>query len=313
MKELVRKSKAAAMLVRRSITGAGVAGTKKRPVYPRDNEETVFVTGDVGKLGTAVCEKLSAEYNIIGYDKSADQNEDVNNLGLLIKKMAGANYVVHLAAIPHPNSGTMEDYFTVNVQGTFNVLKAANENKIKRFIYTSSTAFYGCNIRGKLFPLYLPVDEKHPIASTPGLSKGGLDEYNQSKVMAEQLCAYFGTNGKFEVITLRSAPANDNEEQYPEGFDWKQCHDYKRGAFWANNPPANLANAVYLAVKSDKAFIYEPFNVANKYTDSKIDVKEFLKTDYPDVEIRIDLDDNPCLVDTRKAQEILGFKSVDYK
>lgn len=310
MKELVRKSKTAAMLVKRAITGAGV---KKRAVYPSDKEETVFVTGDVGKLGTAVCEKLSEEFNIIGYDKSAFQNEDVNNFKLLRKKMGRANYVVHLAAIPHPGSGTMEDYFKVNVQGTFNVLKAADGNKIKRFIYMSSTAFYGCNIRGKLFPLYFPIDERRPIASTPGLSKGGLEEYNQSKVMAEQLCAYFGTNGKFEVITLRSAPANDNEIEYPEGFDWKQCNDYRRGAFWANNPPANVANAVYLAVKSGKTFIYEPFNVANKYTDSKIDVKEFLKTDYPDVEVRIDLGDNPCLLDTRKIQEVFGFKSVDYK
>ena len=132
--------------------------------------------------------------------------------------------------------------------------------------------------------------------------------------MAEQLCAYFGTNNMIEVIVLRSAPANKNEEQYPDSFNWEENNkegNWKRGAFWANNTPQNVANAVYLAVKSDKKFIYEPFNVANKFTDKKVDVKRFLEMEYPNVELKIDLTNNPCLIDTRKIEKILGFKSVD--
>lgn len=308
MKKTIRKGKATVNSVLRTITGAD---RKKRPDYPNRKTATVFVTGDLGKLGTLVCEKLSPEYTIIGYDKDAGYRENLDNTEYLTKKMAGSDYVVHLAAIPHPGKGTMDDYFQVNVQGTFNVLKAAERNEIRRFIFISSTAFYGCDIKGRLLPSYFPIDEKHPVASVPGSSQGSLDAYNQSKVMAEQLCAYYGTNGDFEVITLRSAPANDNGIQYRENFNWKQCNDWRRGAFWANNSPVNMPNAVYLALQSDKSFFYEPFNVANKYTDKRIDVAEFLKTDYPDVEVRIDLADNPCLIDTRKIQKQLGFRSVD--
>lgn len=288
-------------------------GVKQRSKYQRNKKHTVFVTGDVGKLGTYVCDKLSSEFNLIGYDKAVNPAESLNNFRFLKRKMRGADYVVHLAAIPHPRKGPIDGYFKINVQGTLYVLRASIENGVKRFIFISSTGYYGCDIEGKLYPKYLPIDEKHPVASTPGISKGSLNEYNQSKVMAEELCAYFGTNDLIEVIVLRSGPANENEYQYPPEFDWRKCFDFRRGAFWSINHPKNVANAVYLAIKSKKRFTYEPFNLVNKYTDRKIDVEKFVQEEYPEVEMRVSLKSNPSLIDTRKIERVLGFKSIDAK
>ena len=199
------------------------------------------------------------------------------------------------------------------MQGTYNVLKAAKENKIKRLIYLSSTAYYGCDIKGRLHPLYFPIDESHPIASSDGLSTGMLDEYGQSKVMAEQLCAYFGTNKIFEVVVLRSGPANTNEQQYPKDFDWNN-KGYQRGAFWVNNDPKNIVHVISKVLPSKRKFYYEVYNVVNPITDLKIPVKVFLKKEYPKVPVNIDLKNNDSLIDTRKIKAHFGSDIVkNYK
>jgi len=264
----------------------------------------VFVTGHLGGLGKPICNKLGEEFEIVGYDLV--EENDILDYKNLTEKMEG-DIVVHLAGLPTPRCGSVEDYFNVNVVGTWNVLRAAQENKIKRFIYSSSTAYYGCDIEGRLEPLYFPIDEKHPVASQgPGV--GRLEPYNQSKVMAEQLCAWFGTNEIFETICLRIAPANTNAGQYPKGFSWQDCTSYQRGAFWANCPPELVAEAVLLAAKSEREFTYEAYNVANEYTDEKVDVKEFLGKEYSNTPVKIPLDKNPCLIDTRKIRKELGLK-----
>jgi nucleoside-diphosphate-sugar epimerase len=267
----------------------------------------IFVTGHKGDLGKVVCNKLAEEFEIVGYDIAANPEDNLLDFERLKSAMEGCEMVVHLAGLPTPRRGKVEDYFNINVVGSWNTLRAARDNKVKRFIYTSSTAYYGCDIDGKLEPLYFPIDENHPVASQ-GIGKGKLEPYNQSKVIVEQLCAWFGTNEIFETICLRFAPANTNNDQYPQGFSWQDCNTYQRGAFWANCPPSLVAEAILLALKSPKKFTYEAYNVANKNTDKKVNVKEFLEREYPETSVKIPLDDNPCLIDTSKIRKELGLK-----
>ena len=57
----------------------------------------------------------------------------------------GVDNVFHLAALADivPSIENPQNYFTTNVDGTFNVLKASLENKVKRFIYSASSSCYG--------------------------------------------------------------------------------------------------------------------------------------------------------------------------
>jgi nucleoside-diphosphate-sugar epimerase len=298
----------APQLMRRKALGDVRAKRWGCAVNPR---ACVLLTGDLGKLGRYIARATEHDYGLVGFDYQYHPREDLANYDALKEKMANCQYVVHGAAIPHPNQGTIEDYVKVNVVGTLNVLKAAHETGVKRVIYLSSTAYYGCNIRGRLLPAYFPIDEQHPIAATSGRGEGGLDEYNQSKVMAEQLLAFFGTNRICETIALRLGPSNSKADSYDESFDWRTCDDYRRGCFFANCHPEGAAQAVRAALDSTREFWYEAFNIVDRYTHESVDVALFLKTEYPDVEVRAPITPHMGLVDVSKAVRELGYRPVE--
>nr|XP_023903812.1 3beta-hydroxysteroid-dehydrogenase/decarboxylase-like isoform X2 [Quercus suber]POF20254.1 isoform 2 of 3beta-hydroxysteroid-dehydrogenase/decarboxylase isoform 1 [Quercus suber] len=67
---------------------------------------------------------------------------DLRNKAQVLKALEGAEVVFHMAA---PNS-SMNDYqlhYSVNVEGTKNVIDACIELKVKRLIYTSSPGVHG--------------------------------------------------------------------------------------------------------------------------------------------------------------------------
>jgi UDP-glucose 4-epimerase len=85
---------------------------------------------------------------------------------------------VHLAAIDFGVPARPEEYFGVNVMGTWNVLQAAEEAGIHRVVVTSSISANGLSeVRPDAPPAYLPVDEGHPLvpASAYGLSKEAVE------------------------------------------------------------------------------------------------------------------------------------------
>ena len=108
----------------------------------------------------------------------------------------GADYVFHLAALPrvqysidHP-----EETNEVNITGTLNVLTAAKEGGVKRFIYTSSGSVYGDQD-------VLPLHEELPVrpASPYGLQKYAGEAYTTLYAKLKDLPAvslrYFNVYG----------------------------------------------------------------------------------------------------------------------
>ena len=97
--------------------------------------------------------------------------------------------IIHLAAktsITNSINNPYETYYN-NICGTLKILDFARERKIKKFI-NMSTYVYGK-------PLYLPIDEKHPInPHTP---------YNKSKIISENLCKYYSNDYGINIVTLR--------------------------------------------------------------------------------------------------------------
>jgi len=280
--------------------------------YSPSGKARGLVTGNAGKLGSRVAEYLKkAGYDVVGFDIKVNPSESLSNYELLRKRMAGCQFVVHAAAIPHPNHGAIEDYFETNVAGSFNIMRAAAVSGVKRFIYFSTVGYYGANIKGKLWPAYFPIDEVHPIASMPGRAEGLLDSYNQSKVMTEELLAWYGTNRIFEAISLRLAPANKKADQYPADGSWRTDPRYRRGAFWTNVDPDTVGEAVKCALEALGELWYETFNICDKYAPESVNVKAFLAEEYPDVPVKCDLSDNPALITPAKAQRMLGFKPCE--
>lgn len=125
--------------------------------------KTILVTGGAGFIGSNLCEHLLAFNNkIICLDNFATgrvQNiqhllnhpnftlivGDIRNLADCHKAVSGVDYVLHEAALGSvPRS--INDPITsndVNVSGFLNMLVAARDAKVKKFIYAASSSTYG--------------------------------------------------------------------------------------------------------------------------------------------------------------------------
>ena len=97
---------------------------------------------------------------------------DVRRPETLPAAMAGADAVVHLAAMMHVWR-PLADYRAVNVEGTANVVRAASDAGVSRLVHMSSSAVYGPAAGA-------PVTEDHPLAPPS-------DPYARTKAEADRL------------------------------------------------------------------------------------------------------------------------------
>lgn len=266
----------------------------------------VLLTGDKGRLGSRVYPMLRAEgHRVVRYDLVDGFN--IKDLGELFKQSYECDVIIHLAAIPHPQKGSIGDYFRTNIEGTFNVLQAAAKNKVKRVVYSSSTGYYGCdtNIHGFWRPLYLPIDEKHPPLTAHQQFYGWLSTYNQSKVMAEQLMAWYGTSRETQTVVLRIAPANSKAEQYNKGnmahlskTDWRLC------GLLSNCHPDYAAKALVLAANLELELPdWSVYNITDKYLPDGF---------MPQMALTLfGLETDQSLFDTSLAEQVLGWEPCE--
>ena len=104
--------------------------------------------------------------------------------------MKGCSHVLHLAAlIAIPYSYHSPDtYIDTNVKGTLNVLQAAKELGIEKFVHTSTSEVYGT-------ARFVPISEEHPLQ--------GQSPYSASKIGADQLAFSFYSSFDLPLIIVR--------------------------------------------------------------------------------------------------------------
>ncbi|OGN95572.1 MAG: GDP-mannose 4,6-dehydratase, partial [Chloroflexi bacterium RBG_13_51_18] len=114
----------------------------------------------------------------------------ITDLPLLQKLFKNVDYIFHLAAIASvPRSiEAPQECHEVNVTGTFNVLLAARDNKVKKVVNASSCAIYG-DAPG------LPKKEDMPI--------NPLSPYAVAKLAAENYCQIFQKVYNLSTVSLR--------------------------------------------------------------------------------------------------------------
>lgn len=165
---------------------------------------TVLVTGAAGMLGRFVVRELLAHgYTVRGLDRRQGETDikwhvgDVTDPALVAKAIAGADAVLHIAAIPNIWSGDGQTIMHVNLLGTYTVFEAAEAAGLERAIFCSSDSVAGYTVReGRmLHPRYAPLDLDHPLLAT--------DPYAISKVMGEDLVRAYALRG-MSVVALRT-------------------------------------------------------------------------------------------------------------
>lgn len=115
---------------------------------------------------------------------------DVRDVDLVAELVADADVVVHQAAQAGVRA-SVDDPRTVvdiNVDGTVNLLQAAADHGLERFVMASSSSVYGK-------PEYLPYDEAHP--NEP------VSPYGVSKLSAEHAARVFHELHGLPTVSLR--------------------------------------------------------------------------------------------------------------
>ena len=113
----------------------------------------ILVTGGSGFIGTnLVSDLLKAGHSISIYDKMESRTypdlclvADVRDRERLTRALYGIDTVYHLAAEHRDDVRPVSLYYDVNVGGAKNLVYAAQENNVKKIIFTSSVAIYGLN------------------------------------------------------------------------------------------------------------------------------------------------------------------------
>jgi nucleoside-diphosphate-sugar epimerase len=153
----------------------------------------VLVSGARGFIGGHLCKYLREKgIDLIEqYDSPGDQaiTLDITDMSRLLSIKEPVGAVIHLAAKTSISSSMNfpRDIFYTNLVGTLNLLEFARQKKVPKFI-NISTYVYGQ-------PHYLPIDESHPVYPH--------SPYNESKLLAEQLCQYYSHDFGMNIVTLR--------------------------------------------------------------------------------------------------------------
>lgn len=130
----------------------------------------IIITGAAGFVGSSLCLKLANSNKVIGIDDlSKDHNyfikikryqlvkknifkffkldiNDANKLNFIINRFK-PDCIVHLAASAgvRDSIDNPKKFITNNILGFFNVIDAAKNNNIRKFLYASSSSVYGLN------------------------------------------------------------------------------------------------------------------------------------------------------------------------
>jgi nucleoside-diphosphate-sugar epimerase len=122
-------------------------------------KKIVFVTGGTGFIGSYIIQNLVEKgYTVRAIRRSSKHpfyipveilnkvqwiEGDVLDIVSLNDAMQGVDAVIHSAAIVSFSKKTRHQMYHVNVEGTANVVNAAVENKVSRFLHISSVAALG--------------------------------------------------------------------------------------------------------------------------------------------------------------------------
>jgi len=271
----------------------------------------VLVSGSDGRIGRATVAELAAHgYDVTPADRNPrqpwdTQQVDFTDLGQVIGVMQGHDAVIHLAAIPSPTLHTAEVVVRANVMSTFNVLEAAAILGVSNITMASSISALGYAFRHRPFnPLYLPIDEAHPLLSQ--------DCYGLSKMIGEELAEGFLRRiPKMSLVSLRfTFVVTDEARSWLPAAREQPTDDVSTyGAFWTFVDVRDAASACRKALEYDQPG-HEAFYICAPIIYRKDDIRDLMAKHFPgDYPIADALRGNASPVDVGKAEALLGWKA----
>lgn len=237
-----------------------------------------LITGGAGFLGINLVRYLHnrgheiTSLDIADFDYP-DMNDkikiikgDIRNLDDVDKAVNGNDIIIHTAAaLPLYKP---EDIFSTDIDGTKNLLNAAEKFGVKRFIHISSTAVYG-------------IPDHHPLIEDDKLD--GVGPYGKAKILAEEECVKFRKKGMcVPILRPKSFIGPERLGVFDLLYDWAQ--DGKGFPMIGNGKNRyqlldveDLCDAIYLCATMDEKIVNDTFNIgAKEFTTMREDYQAVL-------------------------------------
>jgi len=292
---------------------------------------SVLVTGGAGFIGSNLAGELLrrgakvriADNFLTGFQENLDEIEgefdfveaDIADAAAARKIVDGIDVVFHEAALPSVPRSVADPVETHEacVNGTFNLLLAAKDSGVRRFIYAASSSAYGDQ------PTLPKVETMKPEPLSP---------YAAAKLVGEHYCRVFTQVYGLETYSLRYfnvfGPRQNPSSQY-SGVISRFIDAFMKGGrptIYGDGQQSRdftyIANVVDANIKAMEAKegSGEVVNVANGEKVSLLELVEVMKRVTGRDEVEIDFqpermgDVKHSQADNRRAIELLGYEKV---
>ena len=282
--------------------------------------KNVVVTGGSGKAGRAVCRDLVAHgYTVLNVDTVPSPDPvcgfykaDLCDLGQVFdvmqwtggkdhpfRKFRTPDAVVHLAAIPVPDTVPEDVTFRNNVMSTYNVFDAAVRSGVKRIVWASSETTLGLPLSPTNPPAYAPIDEDHPMRPESA--------YSLSKDLAEEMARQIHRwNPDTGFIGLRLSNVLEPKD-YERFAGWQDDPHLREWNLWGYIDARDCAQAVRKALEVEFTGA-DHFIIANADTVMEAGSADLMRQVYPGVPLRKELTGTETLLSIDKARRVFGYE-----
>ena len=264
----------------------------------------IVVTGGSGKGGRWVVRELREHgHDVVNVDLIPDGSPndlflltDLTDLGQVHDVVAGADAIVHFAAIPAPGLRPEGDTFRINTVSTWNVFHAAVRAGVGRVVWASSETVLGLPFDRP--PDFAPIDES--ITPRPESS------YALSKLVGETLAAQLYRQSGIPFVGLRISNIMEPAD-YARFPSWQDDARVRKWNLWGYVDARDVATACRLAVERDTTGA-EIAIVAAADTTMRRDSAGLLAEVFPEVPIRRPVEGRETLLAIDHARDLFGYE-----
>ena len=263
----------------------------------------VVVTGGSGKAGRWVVGDLRARgHDVLNVDLRHDGSlhgqcvvADLTDLGQTMELVAGADAVVHLAAIPAPELRAPGETFRVNTLSTYNVFSAAVAAGTGRVVWASSETVLG-------LPFDVPPDAA-PIDET--LAPRPESSYALSKLVGETLATQLARQSGIPFLGLRISNIMEPAD-YARFPSWQDDARVRRWNLWGYVDARDVAQAVRRGLDADLRGA-DVCIVAAADTCMTRPSADLLADEFPSVPLTRTVEGRETLLAIGRARALLGY------